>query len=128
MGSSFWMRFRTNQTLYSAQSLGRSAGKQKSLCCAGYCITSTDKKSSETLAGRVEFIELSVFDLSEINHLQKLRMRGCFPRSYLAKTEVDSIAWREGYILTFLERDFWAGQKYRFQCNGDLLDYVSSLS
>ena len=63
------------------------------------------KQSSDTLAGRVEFIELSGFDLSEIDHLQNLWMRGGFPRSYLSKTEEDSIAWREGFIRTFLERD-----------------------
>ena len=63
------------------------------------------KQSSETLAGRVEFIELSGFDLSEIDLSQNLWMRGGFPRSYLAKTEEDSIAWREGFIRTFLERD-----------------------
>ncbi len=65
------------------------------------------KDVSETLAGRVEFVELSGFDLQETGQdtLQQLWMRGGFPRSFLAATEEDSIAWREGFIRTFLERD-----------------------
>ncbi|MES9881374.1 MAG: ATP-binding protein [Sedimenticola sp.] len=62
---------------------------------------------SETLAGRVEFIELSGFDLREIGseHSESLWVRGGFPRSWLAASEEDSLAWREGFIRTFLERD-----------------------
>ncbi|MCK4508080.1 MAG: ATP-binding protein [Desulfuromonadales bacterium] len=62
---------------------------------------------SESLAGRVEFIELSGFDLTELaddNH-ERLWLRGGFPRSFLAGSENDSLAWREGFIRTFLERD-----------------------
>jgi len=62
---------------------------------------------SESLAGRVEFIDLNGFDLSEVgsSNWQSLWTRGGFPRSYLAKNEVDSLNWREGFIRTFLERD-----------------------
>ena len=65
------------------------------------------KNVSETLAGRVEFIELSGFNLFEIgpDRFDKLWVRGGFPRSYLASSDEDSIAWREGFIRTFLERD-----------------------
>jgi len=65
------------------------------------------KSASETLAGRLEFIELQGFDLSETGAgaLDKLWMRGGFPRSFLANSEADSLAWREGFIRTFLERD-----------------------
>jgi len=65
------------------------------------------RKVSETLAGRIEFIELSGFDLSEIgiNSWEKLWLRGGFPRSFLADSDEDSLAWREGFIRTFLERD-----------------------
>jgi len=65
------------------------------------------KSVSESLAGRVEFIELSGFDLSEtgIDAWQRLWDRGGFPRSYLAESDEDSLAWREGFIRTFLERD-----------------------
>jgi predicted AAA+ superfamily ATPase len=65
------------------------------------------KNVSETLAGRVEFIELSGFDISEIgaDSWQTLWLRGGFPRSFLADSHDDSHAWREGFIHTFLERD-----------------------
>lgn len=65
------------------------------------------KNASESLAGRVEFIELSGFDLSEVGFEAKevLWLRGGFPRAYLADSDEDSLAWREGYIRTFLERD-----------------------
>jgi predicted AAA+ superfamily ATPase len=65
------------------------------------------RRASESLAGRVEFIELNGFDLSETGSMdwQKLWLRGGFPRSFLADSEGDSLAWREGFIRTFLERD-----------------------
>ena len=65
------------------------------------------KNVSETLAGRVEFIELGGFDLLEVGmkKWEGLWLRGGFPRSYLAASEQDSLAWREGFIRTFLERD-----------------------
>lgn len=65
------------------------------------------KAASETLAGRIELIELSGFDLAEIGgqNWETLWLRGGFPRSYLANTDSDSLAWREGFIRTFLERD-----------------------
>jgi len=65
------------------------------------------KKVSETLAGRVEFIELSGFNLNETgtDAWKQLWLRGGFPRSFLASCDDDSSAWREGFIRTFLERD-----------------------
>jgi predicted AAA+ superfamily ATPase len=65
------------------------------------------KSVSETLAGRVEFVELSGFDLSEMGakKWESLWLRGGFPRSFLAESESDSLSWREGFIRTFLERD-----------------------
>jgi predicted AAA+ superfamily ATPase len=63
------------------------------------------QQSSETLAGRIGYIELPPLTLLETNDSDKLLIRGGFPRSYLAKSEEDSFLWREGYINTFLERD-----------------------
>jgi len=65
------------------------------------------KDVSETLAGRVEFIELSGFSLQEVgaDGLNALWVRGGYPRSYLADSDEDSLAWREGFVRTFLERD-----------------------
>ena len=65
------------------------------------------KNASETLAGRVEFVELSGFDLQETgtDRSAALWLRGGFPRAFLAPSDGDSLAWREGFILTFLARD-----------------------
>jgi predicted AAA+ superfamily ATPase len=62
---------------------------------------------SETLAGRVEFVDMAGFDLTELGPeaWRSLWVRGGFPRSYLAASDEDSAAWREGFIRTFLERD-----------------------
>jgi predicted AAA+ superfamily ATPase len=65
------------------------------------------RKVSESLAGRVEFVDLTGFNLFEVNRIdqQRLWVRGGFPRSFLAESDTDSIAWREGFLRTFLERD-----------------------
>lgn len=63
--------------------------------------------ASETLAGRIEFVELTGFDLQEVGakSWERLWTRGAFPRSYLARSTDDSVRWRDGFIRTFLERD-----------------------
>jgi predicted AAA+ superfamily ATPase len=65
------------------------------------------KNVSETLAGRVEFIEITGFNLAEtgLDSWKTLWLRGGFPRSFLADSEANSLTWREGFIRTFLERD-----------------------
>lgn len=69
------------------------------------------KQSSETLAGRISYFELTPFVLKEVSEdhhlktLRKLWLRGGFPRSYLASDEKESIEWRFDFIRTFLERD-----------------------
>lgn len=63
------------------------------------------RQSSETLAGRIGYIELPPFTFFDVNESDTLLIRGGFPRSYLAESDDDSFLWREGYINTFLERD-----------------------
>ena len=68
------------------------------------------QQSSESLAGRVRYVELGGFTLDEVAELRgdtmrRLWMRGGFPRSYLARSEAESRLWREDFIRTFLERD-----------------------
>ena len=62
---------------------------------------------SESLAGRVGFLDLSGFDLREatVKKLERLWVRGGFPRSFLAADESSSMDWRAGFVRTFLERD-----------------------
>jgi predicted AAA+ superfamily ATPase len=65
------------------------------------------KGVSESLAGRIGFIDLSGFDLQEVGSEKRTRLwvRGGFPRSFLAIDDPASMAWREDFIRTFLERD-----------------------
>lgn len=65
------------------------------------------RQASESLAGRVEIIEMSGFGLNEIGGKDphQLWMRGGFPRSFLAPDEAASYEWRRQFIRTFVERD-----------------------
>lgn len=63
------------------------------------------QQSSETLAGRIGYIELPPLSLIETNEHNQLWTRGGFPRSYLANSEKESFFWRQSYISTFMERD-----------------------
>ena len=63
------------------------------------------QQSSETLAGRIAYIELPPFQLNEVNDMPKHWMRGGFPRSFLASSSLQSDKWRLNYIKNFLERD-----------------------
>jgi Predicted ATPase (AAA+ superfamily) len=64
-------------------------------------------QSSETLAGRISFLELSGFSLRDIakDNYRTLWIRGGFPRSFLAESDEMSMQWREDFVRTFLERD-----------------------
>jgi len=62
-------------------------------------------QSSETLAGRIGYLELPPFSLFEVKNSKRLWLRGGFPRSYLANNDDNSYLWRQNYISTFLERD-----------------------
>lgn len=63
------------------------------------------RQSSESLAGRIGYIELPPFCLFEVQESDRLWLRGGFPRSYLADSDENSYRWRQEYITTFLERD-----------------------
>jgi len=65
------------------------------------------RQAAESLAGRVETVELRGFDLGEVKpaELENLWLRGAFPRSFLAKNNEQSLVWRENFISTFLQRD-----------------------
>jgi len=65
------------------------------------------QQSSETLAGRISYLEVTPFTLREVgvSSLSALWIRGGFPRSFLAASDLESSRWREDYIRTYLERD-----------------------
>ena len=64
-------------------------------------------QGNESLAGRIAYHTLSGFTMSEVGDEQnsQLWLRGGFPRSFLAKSDVLSWEWRQEFIDTFLERD-----------------------
>ncbi len=67
------------------------------------------RQSGESLAGRIEYVEMGPFDVLEVGGdpqaLTRLWVRGGFPDSYLAVNEQDSVAFRQNFIRTYLERD-----------------------
>ena len=67
------------------------------------------RQSSESLAGRVESLELMPLSLLEIEDSLSARnalwLRGGFPQSWLATSDGDSLVWRRNFIRTYLERD-----------------------
>jgi predicted AAA+ superfamily ATPase len=81
--------------------------KRASFLLLGSASPTIYRTAGESLAGRVEFVDLHGFGLHEVGetNLQPLWARGGFPRSYLATSDEDSAAWREGFIRTFLQRD-----------------------
>ncbi len=71
------------------------------------------RRSAETLAGRIHYIELTPFTYDELaatsptryEDLTELWFRGGFPEAVLARSDTLSMTWREDFIRTFLERD-----------------------
>jgi uncharacterized protein len=67
------------------------------------------RQSSETLAGRIAYLELTPFTAMEVSPgdapQHKLWLRGGFPKSIQAGSDVDSFEWRQNFIRTFMERD-----------------------
>ena len=65
------------------------------------------RQTSESLAGRLTMIELGGFHVGEIaaDRIDVLWRRGGFPRSFLARSEAESRAWREQFLRTYASRD-----------------------
>lgn len=65
------------------------------------------KSASESLAGRVHYVDMGGFLLPEVGVAGQnaLWIRGGFPEAYLAKSETASHEWRSNFIRSFLERD-----------------------
>lgn len=67
------------------------------------------RQSGESLAGRIEYLELGPLSILEIENqpraMNGLWLRGGFPDSYLANSDADSFSLRRGFIRTYLERD-----------------------
>lgn len=63
------------------------------------------RQISESLAGRIGYIEITPFGAKEVSDLDLLWLRGGYPRSFLAKTEEIGYRWREDYMRTYIEQD-----------------------
>jgi len=63
------------------------------------------RQGSETLAGRIGFVELGGFDPTEVSDRERLWVRGGYPRAFLAPSEAASLSWRRAFVRTHLERD-----------------------
>lgn len=71
----------------------------------GSAAPSLVKQASESLAERIEFIDLGGFHLGEVDDQDTLWRRGGFPKSYLSVAEQRSFTWRNNFLRTFLETD-----------------------
>ena len=62
---------------------------------------------SETLAGRILFVDVGGFSLAEVGrqNQDRLWMRGGFPRAWLARSAAQWTRWMQSFTRTFLERD-----------------------
>jgi len=90
-------------------------GRQKGLRYGRFLIlgsASIDllRQSGETLAGRIEYIDMHPLNILETQTKKreidtKLWLRGGFPDSYLANDDEDSYVYRRNFIRTYLERD-----------------------
>ncbi len=65
------------------------------------------RNASESLAGRIEFVEMRGFSLDEVGveRERSLWLRGGFPLSWLAADDGDSLKWRMAFLQAFIERD-----------------------
>ena len=67
------------------------------------------RQSSETLAGRIAYLDVAAFDIAEAGaaaiEANALWLRGGFPDSLLADSDSQSLAWRRDFIRSYLERD-----------------------
>jgi len=96
------------QSLRGLIDRGRSRGhKAGRFLLLGSASVDLLRQSGESLAGRVVYIDLHPFHALEINEPrhEDLWLRGGFPDSFLAKTDEESMLWRDSFIWTYLERD-----------------------
>jgi len=98
------------QNLRSLIDQGRRKGKRTGrFLVLGSASMDLLRQSGESLAGRIEYVELGPFSVVEVENredaIQRLWLRGGFPDSYLAANDADSFSLRRGFIRTYLERD-----------------------
>ena len=87
-----------------ARRMGRASGQYLLLGSASLNVL---QQSSETLAGRIAYLELTPLNVMEVGQdsVEPLWLRGGFPQSLSAPSDARSLRWRENFISTYLERD-----------------------
>ncbi|MBN2251250.1 MAG: ATP-binding protein [Candidatus Altiarchaeota archaeon] len=82
-------------------------GKKRKFVILGSASRDLIRQSSESLAGRIAYLQLGGFRLSDIGagDIKTLWWRGGLPPSFLAASDDESLLWRNQYVMTFLERD-----------------------
>lgn len=99
------------QTLRGLIDQGRRKGFKKGrFLILGSASIDLLRQSGETLAGRIEYIDMEPLNVLETNTKSpsdqaELWVRGGFPDSYLAASDEDSYSYRRNFIRTYLERD-----------------------
>ena len=97
------------QTLRGVIDRGRRRGKGKGRFLILGSASLELLRQSESLAGRIAYIDLTPFSVLEVEdeHIarERLWLRGGFPDSYLAESDGESFALRRDFIRTYLERD-----------------------
>lgn len=90
----------------AARRSGRGAGRFLVLGSASIDLL---RQSGESLAGRIEYVDLGPLSVHEAARtgaqIERLWLRGGFPGSFLAGTDADSLRWRRNFVRTYLERD-----------------------
>lgn len=88
---------------------GRRAGRRTDrFLILGSAAIDLLRQSGESLAGRIEYVDLPPLCVTELDpgdNLETLWVRGGFPDSFLAACARDSIHLRQSFIRTYLERD-----------------------
>lgn len=89
------------------RSLADESGLDRKFLILGSASPQLIQKASESLAGRVNYFELSPFSLKEVGaeNLDKLWLLGGFPRAFLSSDLDSGFVWLDAYIRSFLEQD-----------------------
>lgn len=98
------------QTLRGLIDQGRRSGRRTGrYLILGSASIDLLRQSGESLAGRIEYVDLGPLDVLEVGvdpkDLVTLWLRGGFPDSFLAKSDYDSLKLRKSFVRTYLERD-----------------------
>lgn len=98
------------QTLRGLIDQGRRRGRRTGrFLVLGSASMDLLRQSGESLAGRIEYVDLAPLDCLEAapdrTAVDRLWLRGGFPDSLLAGSDADSLAWRQNFVRTYLERD-----------------------